>query len=358
MSYYSEGSTAGSSQSADVTEAILKAFVCVLKKIAGDGVAVVKCVSVNEKSPSNTSSVVFHKNIVVSSVDVGGLSDGLKDYVRLWTQQYGVLCFLYSCVLTRGLDNVVADLSGGDENLIDKTFGHGNQSLVNLLLAGNATPNVFDYSRNVSGLELHGVQETTEIGFLSILEALRYLKVGEFLKCPKHPIWILGSESHLTVLFSRDTSLSTSDDTPYKRARAAFDQLDVEGNGFIPTTDLPSLLSKLEMVSDPEYISIMAEQLDPENMGIILFNSFVQEFFPKALNDENFIQKEFDVFHYNGLIQSNSDRKVCFRQGKAIIYMEYNHAPDAGTAPSPLLRVLRTKWPTIEINWDFVPSIV
>nr|CAD7257573.1 unnamed protein product [Timema shepardi] len=47
--------------------------------------------------------------------------------------------------------------------------------------------------------ELHGVDHQCEVGFLTLLEHLRYCEVGSFLKNPKHPIWVLASETHLTA---------------------------------------------------------------------------------------------------------------------------------------------------------------
>ena len=35
----------------------------------------------------------------------------------------------------------------------------------------------------------------------------RLMEVGWFLKNPKSSIWILGSETHLTVIFSREKTL-------------------------------------------------------------------------------------------------------------------------------------------------------
>lgn len=272
-----------------------------------------------------------------------------------------MLSFLYSIVLTRGVENVVSDIGVmGDPSLVDNTFGHGNQSLLNLILTGVATPNVFDYTRTIDGMDLVGVAKKNDIGFLTLLEALRYCKVGDFLKCPEYPIWIVGSESHLSLLFSPERSLCASDDSLFKRARAAFDTFDCEGNGFIPVTDLPKVLEKLDMFSDEGYVDMMVkEQLDPDGTGIVLFPAFIDAFVPGAweTQDEAFQNKMFVVHHYNGLRQSNCDRKVAYRIGAAAIYMEYNQIMEASTAPTALLRVLRTKWPTIEIDWQSQPSI-
>lgn len=50
-------------------------------------------------------------------------------------------------------------------------------------------------------LELKGIESPSPIGFLTVLERLRYCEVGSYLKSPKFPIWVLGSETHLTGKF-------------------------------------------------------------------------------------------------------------------------------------------------------------
>ena len=63
-----------------------------------------------------------------------------------------------------------------------------------------------------------GITSQAQVGFLTKLEALQYCHVGRgvysgvfltrfadgagsYLKNPKLPIWVVGSETHLTVLF-------------------------------------------------------------------------------------------------------------------------------------------------------------
>jgi len=46
--------------------------------------------------------------------------------------------------------------------------------------------------------ELCGVQQQSDIGFLTLLEHLRYCQVGFNLKNPRNPVWVLASETHLT----------------------------------------------------------------------------------------------------------------------------------------------------------------
>ena len=50
-------------------------------------------------------------------------------------------------------------------------------------------------------LKCHGIQARPAIGYLSILESLRYCEVGGYYKSPLFPIWVVGSTSHFSVLF-------------------------------------------------------------------------------------------------------------------------------------------------------------
>jgi len=47
-------------------------------------------------------------------------------------------------------------------------------------------------------LELQGIEKQSEVGFMTLLEHLRYCQVGTYLKNPCNPIWVLGSDTHLT----------------------------------------------------------------------------------------------------------------------------------------------------------------
>ena len=90
---------------------------------------------------------------------------------------------------------------------ITSQFGHTSQELMNLLLTGQATSNVFDNSMVLSEeLTCHGIQARSAIGYLSMLESLRYCEVGGYYKNPLFPIWVVGSTSHFSVLFGDEVS--------------------------------------------------------------------------------------------------------------------------------------------------------
>ena len=158
----------------------------------------------------------------------------------------GVALLVYSLVLTRGVDNCVKDMDDPG-TCLTCNFGQCEQSLLNLLLIGRATANVHDGDKVMGGesggkggglgrgggggggggggsadsasgkgtdssdddkIVFRGVDCPPLIGFLSHLEALRYVQVGNFLKHPIAPIWVVGSQSHYTLLFSEDAAAS------------------------------------------------------------------------------------------------------------------------------------------------------
>jgi hypothetical protein len=55
---------------------------------------------------------------------------------------------------------------------------------------------------------IKGIHKQSEIGFLTLFEAYGYFQVGYNLKMPKLPIWIVCSESHYSVIFSTDYTMT------------------------------------------------------------------------------------------------------------------------------------------------------
>lgn len=50
-------------------------------------------------------------------------------------------------------------------------------------------------------VELPGIDQQSDVGFITLMEQMRYITVGSFYKNPKNPVWIMGSETHLTGKF-------------------------------------------------------------------------------------------------------------------------------------------------------------
>lgn len=80
---------------------------------------------------------------------------------------------------------------------------------------------------------------------------MRYCEVGTFFKSPANPVWVLGSETHLTVLFSPEKEL-VSPETPAEHAKRVFRKYDPEGNNFISANLLQDVLAELNLVADAE----------------------------------------------------------------------------------------------------------
>lgn len=90
----------------------------------------------------------------------------------------------------------------------------------------------------------------------------------------------------------------------------------------------------------------MRKKLDSENLGIILRNYFMDEFFPE---EHRTCPDTFPLYHYNGLRHSNPNNKVIYRKGQAVLL---ECTIKAIMESNPMLTVLQTKWPRIEIQWD------
>lgn len=279
----------------------------------------------------------------------------LNKRISEYKNEYGVLCFLYSLLLTKRLNLLKVELEESGESLIDSLHGHGSQSLTNLMLCGIATSNVFDGDKCLEGLVLHGIPKQSTIGFLTIMEYMRYCEVGWNLKNPTCPIWILASETHLTVFFSKETGLIQNNNENRQDAIKKFQTHDPYDNGFIKTDDLDKLMESLDLLTDKEYVEVVKQQLDSEGLGIITKIAFLNEFFPES--EQSSVPSEFEVYHYNGLARSNQENQVQYREGLAKI-IDFTDQPNLQV--SLIKNCLQTKWPTIEVNWtggDKAPSL-
>lgn len=250
--------------------------------------------------------------------------------------QFGVLQFMYSCVASRGIDQLNNDLGLDIEPLVVLPFGHANQSLINLMLTGIATPHVHDGIKDV-GMQLKGVLQQPDIGYLTIMESLRYVQVGRFFKNPKCPIWVVGSETHLTVLYSLDHRLVESEG-PITKAKRIFSEYDSAGGGFVMTDCLPAILEKLGIKKSQTELAMLKAQLGGD---IVLLSSFLATMYPGK--SESDVPPEFVVYHYNGIAPPGGEVTYCRGVAKSM-------APrDFGT--TPILRVLRTQWDPLQVEW-------
>ncbi|KAF8563268.1 hypothetical protein P879_08821 [Paragonimus westermani] len=274
---------------------------------------------------------------------------------------YAVLCFLYSILFTYGLSALRKSMADETEPLIDPVHGHASQCLINLLITGQVTPYLFDRERTVSGIQLTGIMKQPRTGFLTLFEALHYCESGWYLKNPSYPVWILGSETHLTVLASPDLSL-VSKDVYEQGSTATIHQAEVEfsrlstdqdtNSGFIQCAKLGELLTSLNIPFTDQSLADTLKQLDPENFGVILEEPFLQYFFPGEMANRRLTVQNFQIVHYNGLEKSNLDNQVRYQIGDAHLLDPTEELLEKEPVDqNPIHRCLRTKWPTIRIKW-------
>uniref|UniRef100_A0A182IXL8 Ubiquitin carboxyl-terminal hydrolase MINDY n=1 Tax=Anopheles atroparvus TaxID=41427 RepID=A0A182IXL8_ANOAO len=302
----------------------------------GDGVAATGSHDSRWTSDEFHSRIGFRELACVDEVQQFYLQN-----FHVLTDECGVLLLLYTVLQTKGLEAILSEMSDPSESLIHDTYGCGSQALINLMLTGRAVPHVWDNEQDVGGMKLKGINQQSDIGFITVMEQLQYCTVGFFYKNPKNPVWVMGSDTHLTVLFSNEKRL-VSPETPGEVARRVFRQFDADGSNFIPSPMLQDVL-----------VDLMRSRLDPENLGIILLNAFMNEFFP---NEKKSTPDTFDLLHYNGIPHSNLNNRVLYNRGHAVLLesdMRMYNSSD------PMLTCLQTKWHNIEVNWngDRTPSL-
>ncbi|XP_060744918.1 inactive ubiquitin carboxyl-terminal hydrolase MINDY-4B [Tachysurus vachellii] len=134
-------------------------------------------------------------------------------------ESHGVILFLYSLIFSRSIIRLQEDLDFSTTHLLQ--FGLGNfvcrQALLNLLLTGRASPNVFngtlscDEHGNALYQPLHGILTRSNVGYLhwsrEQAEHASLPSVGSMLKTPKLPVWVCNINGTYSVLFSPNRSL-------------------------------------------------------------------------------------------------------------------------------------------------------
>ena len=196
---------------------------------------------------------------------------------------YGCYLILLSILLTRGVEVVGNDMDMSSNTLIG-SFGHCSQDLINLLLTGKATSNVMDGNVSLgddTGIVLKGVSEKSTIGYLTLLEAMRLCQVGNNYKVPEYPIWVIGSESHFTVLFSFDANINAESNIEKLliNTEKAFKLYDKNDCGLVDANDLKDVLATLnlpqidDIINDAFSLARLRGHLQMDG-GIILWSVF------------------------------------------------------------------------------------
>lgn len=234
----------------------------------------------------------------------------LEAMIPVFRSRMGAMLFLISALLSRGLDFVQADRDDPSQSLVTAPFGHASQEIVNLLLCGEAVAHVFDGRMDLGGgMFLKGISTNVEVGFLTLLESLNFCKVGQYLKCPKWPIWVIGSESHYTVLFALSTSVQDENEFEGRETqiRRAFDAQDQSGGGgFISIEGFHQVLKETCINLPPEKLDHICSS------GFIVWSEFWQVLLDLdkslgGLKDSTGLmgKKVFDLYHFNGIAKSD-----------------------------------------------------
>ncbi|CAA2964154.1 ubiquitin carboxyl-terminal hydrolase MINDY-3-like [Olea europaea var. sylvestris] len=321
----------------------------------------------------------------------------LRLMLPAFRSRMGALLFLISALLSRGLDNVQTDRDDPSQPLVTAPFGHASQEIVNLLLSGKAAANVFDGRMDLGGgMFVNGISTPVEVGFLTLLESLNFCKVGQYLKCPRWPIWVVGSESHYTVLFALDNKVQDENELESRESqiRRAFDAQDQSGGGgFISVEGFHQVLKETS-------INLPSEKLEHLcGMGFIVWSEFWQVLLDidKSLGgvkDSSGLmgKKVFDLYHFNGIAKSivngsqassgaenpiQRPRLTKLRVSVPPRWTPEEFMANVSAAPSgekqnsvevskpepaqhaPLVDCIRTRWNRAVCNWEGdAPSIV
>ncbi|KAH7828075.1 putative Protein FAM188B [Monocercomonoides exilis] len=124
---------------------------------------------------------------------------------------WGVCLFLLSVIFSRGIEKIQQD-ADFPLPLVDHN-DYCTQELVNCMLIGKARGNCFDGVQTVPApptsskreeeeLLLHGIEQRSVIGHLSIFEVYQQIEVGFNMKYPVCPVWVVTFESHYSVIFT------------------------------------------------------------------------------------------------------------------------------------------------------------
>ncbi|KAK1263743.1 hypothetical protein QJS04_geneDACA008635 [Acorus gramineus] len=312
----------------------------------------------------------------------------LMELVPVFQSRMGAMLFLISALLSRGLDLIQADRDDPTLPLVTAPFGHASQEIVNLLLCGQAAPNVFDGRMDLGGgMFLNGIPDKVEIGFLSLLESLNFCNVGQNLKHPRWPIWVVGSDSHYTVLFSPD--ITVQDENEYEeresKIRRAFNAQDQSGGGgFVSVEGIHQVLHETNINFPPEKLESLC------SVGFIVWSEFLQGLLELdkdlgGLKDSSGMMgwKRFDIYHFNGIAKSvlsgNQKPRLC----KLRVSVPPKWSPEdfmVTSGPSdepggrgegkgevsqpeppqyaPLVDCIRTRWPRAICNWVGDPPTI
>ena len=183
--------------------------------------------------------------------DVGGecsqeefVSDGPTDVanrllprMESWKARGGCCLLCYSCVLTRGLEALSADVAAdnGATPLVSGPHALCGTELVNLMLCGVARANVSAYGADGRKVTW---RSRARVGLLSRDEIESGVPLADELRSPAMPIWLLHGGDHFTICWLPKEPRERM----RARVKAIFDEL--VGGGSEPNDAAATALSR------------------------------------------------------------------------------------------------------------------
>eukprot|EP01127_Copromyxa_protea_P015952 TRINITY_DN4671_c0_g1_i1.p1 TRINITY_DN4671_c0_g1~~TRINITY_DN4671_c0_g1_i1.p1 ORF type:complete len:536 (-),score=75.16 TRINITY_DN4671_c0_g1_i1:216-1823(-) len=214
----------------DVLEGALISSLCaVLSQTRVDRSSSVQVVL--KKSAQEPLTMADFDSFVIHNVPQNSLFAFMDRHKAQFQGEGGVVLFLYSLVLTRGVKQVKEDMVYDASTLVVGNWGLCSQALVNLCIIGQALPGVDDDS-------MLKFREDIEIGLLTYEEVENmtfgsgYSLLTDSLKHPKFPIWIVHGGDHYTTLFGFDSENISKSGTPKKSVTGGASNMCVNDCGF------------------------------------------------------------------------------------------------------------------------------
>lgn len=155
------------------------------------------------RSVSNQLHTIASAKIEVVDAKEDVVTRLISNILPQWSDVNGIglLAFMLSLVLTRGLQRVCADMDIETPLIVE--HGYCSQELTNLALCGRAVSGVHDGEQETGSMKLQGLPERLHVGFLTFMEVRGLVKAGNYAKQPSSPVWIIFNESHYSVLFAK-----------------------------------------------------------------------------------------------------------------------------------------------------------
>lgn len=176
--------------------ALSKALAQIIWRARSGSEAIVATKIISEDGAENIKLKHFSTDIL--------LFESIRMNIRAFMKSGGISLFIYSLLLTRGIETIKSDMDFPDRLIGEDSYA--SQEIVNLILTGHAVTNVFNGNKELNGtnsetLILKGIAQQSRIGFLSLSEYENNDQVGSYLKYPEHPIWVVNGNNHYLTLF-------------------------------------------------------------------------------------------------------------------------------------------------------------